>query len=418
MYVYSAYNDIENKLITYNTDLREFTIINNVGSGLSNSNLLENTQKISNPLFPYLVYPDGTREFGVMKLCKSNRNNILFSYSYNNINHLMKIDIINNVILFDKIETFGHILDFEIGKNDDEILATVGSGIQLGNSFNSNYDNIYYTIDGGTNWISKHKENYGLPNFPVYAAIFNPNNPKQVLIGTELGVWGTNDITLNNPKWELANTELANVKCVKFKYRESDKMFFVGTYGRGIFSSNIFDNTMQCASSLFLPNSNSNLNETGSFTSSDSIVSTSKIYGSFNNVKYYSKKINLLPGFKVSKGASFTTFLEPCDQNAARKGVVETPPIVVEQKEDILEIYPNPVENKEFTIDYTVSNTGNINLYLSSLEGRNIKNILKEKYHKPGTYEINVKVNDLGEGLYLCILTGNDLFQAKKILIK
>jgi len=123
----------------------------------------------------------------------------------------------------------GYVSCIEIGATENELLVT-----------RSNYGikSVYYTTDGGSTWISKDEVGYGLPDIPIRYALFNPLNRKQVLLATELGVFSTSDITLNNPGWEPTNAALANVSCWMLRYRASDRSIAVATHGRGIFTSN------------------------------------------------------------------------------------------------------------------------------------------------------------------------------------
>ncbi len=103
----------------------------------------------------------------------------------------------------------------------------------------SNYGltSVWQTQDGGNTWISKEGN---LPDIPVRWCLVNPNNTNQVLLATEVGVWSVNDISVANPVWEPSVAGLANVRCDMLKYRTSDKMVAVATYGRGLFTSDVF----------------------------------------------------------------------------------------------------------------------------------------------------------------------------------
>lgn len=122
------------------------------------------------------------------------------------------------------------------------------SGIEVGATANelivilSNYGvkSVWYTNDGGITWTSKDEASYGLPDMPVRSVLVNPQNYKQVLLGTEVGVWSSNDITASNPNWSFSNAGMANVKVNQLRYRASDGKVVAATTGRGIFSSDIF----------------------------------------------------------------------------------------------------------------------------------------------------------------------------------
>ncbi|MCF6351633.1 MAG: PKD domain-containing protein [Cyclobacteriaceae bacterium] len=126
----------------------------------------------------------------------------------------------------------GWISSIDVGASDDQLLATF-----------SNYgvSSVYETMDGGVNWTDK---NDNLPDIPVRYGLYNPVNRNQVLLATELGVWSTNNLSATNPNWEATNSGLANVRCDMLKYRSSDQLVIVATYGRGLFTSNVFATTV------------------------------------------------------------------------------------------------------------------------------------------------------------------------------
>ena len=127
----------------------------------------------------------------------------------------------------------GYLRSIDIGASDDELLITY-----------SNYgaNSVYITADGGTNWFNKEAN---LPDIPVRWGIFNPKNREQVLIGTDLGVWSSNDINASNPNWEPTNNGLASVRVDHLSYRSSDETILATTYGRGLFTSNVFATTVK-----------------------------------------------------------------------------------------------------------------------------------------------------------------------------
>ena len=103
----------------------------------------------------------------------------------------------------------------------------------------SNYGttSVYETLDGGNNWDDIEGD---LPDMPVRWALFNPNDPDQLLLATEVGVWSTDLIDGVNTEWEPSNTGLANVRTDMLAIRNSDNLVAAATHGRGIFTSDIF----------------------------------------------------------------------------------------------------------------------------------------------------------------------------------
>lgn len=137
---------------------------------------------------------------------------------------------------FTRIDNFpsttGNISCIEIGANDDELLVTLS---------NFGVASVWYTNNGGTNWVNKDEASHGLPDIPVRWALFNPDNRQQVLLATELGVWSSNDVTATNPGWTASNSGLANVRCDMLRYRTIDKLVILATHGRGIYTSYVFN---------------------------------------------------------------------------------------------------------------------------------------------------------------------------------
>ena len=129
----------------------------------------------------------------------------------------------------------GRISSIDLGTDENRILVTY-----------SNYgvNSVWQTLDGGATWNSIE---YNLPDMPIRGGLYNPNNNNQILLATETGVWSINDISTET-EWAPSNSGLANVRCDQLKYRNSDKMVAVATYGRGLFTSDIFADPQPVAS--------------------------------------------------------------------------------------------------------------------------------------------------------------------------
>lgn len=122
----------------------------------------------------------------------------------------------------------GTVSCIEIGADDDELLVTY---------FNFGVVSVWYTDDGGNNWVNKEGN---LPNMPVRWALFNPNNRNEVILATDLGVWSTDNLNSGSPTWVSSSSGLANTRVDMLQLRASDDMVIAATHGRGLFSSDAF----------------------------------------------------------------------------------------------------------------------------------------------------------------------------------
>ncbi len=121
-------------------------------------------------------------------------------------------------------EFVGSISDIEFGDDENTLFVTM---------FNYGVNNIFYTEDGGNTW---HKKDGNLPDLPVNTILQNPLKPEEVIIGTDLGVWRTDNFFDDNPTWHQSNNGMRSVKVTDLEMRDDYKVY-AATYGRGIFSS-------------------------------------------------------------------------------------------------------------------------------------------------------------------------------------
>jgi photosystem II stability/assembly factor-like uncharacterized protein len=117
----------------------------------------------------------------------------------------------------------GSISDIEFGTLENEIFVTIQ---------NYGVKSIWYTNDGGLTWEDKEGN---LPDMPVKCILQNPLNTEEVIVGTELGVWYTNNFSDNSPSWISAFNGMSNVKVTDLDMRDDFKVY-AATYGRGVFT--------------------------------------------------------------------------------------------------------------------------------------------------------------------------------------
>ncbi len=117
----------------------------------------------------------------------------------------------------------GTVSDIEFGENENQIFVTM---------HNYGVVSIWYSNDGGNNWLNKEGD---FPDIPVKTILQNPLSRNEVIIGTDLGVWKTNNFSSASPNWSQSSNGMSNVIVLDLDLRD-DNTVFAATYGRGIFS--------------------------------------------------------------------------------------------------------------------------------------------------------------------------------------
>jgi hypothetical protein len=139
----------------------------------------------------------------------------------------------------------GSISDVEYGASNNEIFVTM---------HNYNVISIWYTKDGGVTWLNKEGN---FPDIPVKAILPNPLKnvggfATEAIIGTDLGIWYSNNFDTATPTWIQAYNGMSNVKVTDLDMR-NDYTVYAATYGRGVFSG-LFTNTTLSATDFTLSN--------------------------------------------------------------------------------------------------------------------------------------------------------------------
>lgn len=105
-------------------------------------------------------------------------------------------------------------------------------------------NNIWESYDNGATWQGVEGANIAnnFPDLPVNWCLINPNNPDQAILATDLGVWSTDNLDGDNTVWDAPNFTNGSplVPTNMLRYRSSDKLVLAGTYGRGLFTSDVF----------------------------------------------------------------------------------------------------------------------------------------------------------------------------------
>lgn len=124
----------------------------------------------------------------------------------------------------------GNISSIEFGATEDEIMVTF---------YNFGVQSIWFTTDGGLNWSDKEGD---FPDINIRCILMNPLNTNQVIIGSELGVWYTNNFRDVSPNWLQSNNGMSDVTVTSLSLRSTDNTILASTFGRGLFTGKFTGN--------------------------------------------------------------------------------------------------------------------------------------------------------------------------------
>ena len=133
----------------------------------------------------------------------------------------------------------GSVSDIEFGQTENNIFVTM---------HNYGVNNVWYSNDRGLTWQAK---DGNLPDLPVKTILQNPLNLEEVIIGTELGVWYTNNFSNSNPTWLTSYNGMSNVKVLDLDVRD-DNVVLAATHGRGVFSGQFKAESLEVTKEKFL----------------------------------------------------------------------------------------------------------------------------------------------------------------------
>ena len=119
----------------------------------------------------------------------------------------------------------GSISSIAIGGSEDTLMVTF-----------SNYGvpSVWQSYDGGSNWTNIENN---LPDMPIRYAIYHPDDAKQAMLATELGIWTCNHLHLEDPQWTPDIEGMATVRIDMLQLREADNTVLAATHGLGLYTT-------------------------------------------------------------------------------------------------------------------------------------------------------------------------------------
>lgn len=180
----------------------------------------------------------------------------------------------------------GQINDIAVHPTDSDKIAIA----------TTNNEKVYVSSDNGATWTSIR---WDLPNFSAQALVWQNNGKEGLYVGMNYGVYYTDDVL--GDTWALFNNGLPNVRINEFEINVADGKLYAATYGRGLWRSSLYDETLSVdnfeLSNLSLyPNPTTN--EVNLKWNTDEEVAV-RIYNTLGKLMFYSKSVNLTREFKI-----------------------------------------------------------------------------------------------------------------------
>ncbi|WP_460219783.1 T9SS type A sorting domain-containing protein [Psychroserpens sp. MEBiC05023] len=97
---------------------------------------------------------------------------------------------------------------------------------------------VYVSTDGGVSWTSYQ---LNLPNFSAQALVWHDNGHDGLYLGMNYGVYYIDN---NYTEWQPFSNGLPNVIISELEINTADNKLYAGTYGRGLWRTNVFDDTL------------------------------------------------------------------------------------------------------------------------------------------------------------------------------
>jgi len=240
--------------------------------------------------------------------------------------------------------------------------------VTLGNYNYSNY--IYESRNALSNNPTFQLKQGNLPAMPVYSAIIEMNNPNVVIIGTENGLYTTDDISASSPNWsDRFDLGIPHVPVFSVKQQISD---FPATsyivYGDTILS-NRHDTLVKTTGKIIIGTFGRGIFENNTFKVPNEII--------------------YVPISSIAKTISNNSNLS---------------------------IYPNPV-TQETTISFSLDKKSNIEITVLDIMGRKVK--MMNLSNAEGNQEIKINCAGMKNGTYYVnIKAGEQKFNGKFVVLK
>lgn len=137
-------------------------------------------------------------------------------------------------VLIATVPGFGNIQGIAVDKNDANKVLVTSAGFTVNNS---RVYRIEDALTGAPTLVNLHAAGSDLPRMPIYDCIIDFDNPDYYIVGSELGIWTSNDA---GQTWTEDNDGMFGRMPVyrlrqEWMYEEDCMVLYAGTHGGGMF---------------------------------------------------------------------------------------------------------------------------------------------------------------------------------------
>jgi photosystem II stability/assembly factor-like uncharacterized protein len=101
-------------------------------------------------------------------------------------------------------------------------------------------DNLLRTTDGGATWtsiIGPAQNAGGLPRVPIRAIARHPLDANKIYVGTEIGLYSTDEVSAQTVHWKTEVEGPANVSVDEVTFMRGSSILLAATHGRGVWTA-------------------------------------------------------------------------------------------------------------------------------------------------------------------------------------
>lgn len=211
-----------------------------------------------------------------LKIAQTNGN---IQYAARGSN-LYKNDFVGVINTWNQLSGFfGSINSIAIHPTDPNKVAIATTG----------NEKVYVSTNGGVSWTSY---KFNLPNFSAQALVWHDNGEDGLYLGMNYGVYYIDN---TYTEWQPFSNGLPNVIISELEINTADNKIYAGTYGRGLWRSNVFDATLsvddlELNSIAMYPNP-ANKDITLAWDRADKV--SIRVYDALGKLMYFSKNESL-----------------------------------------------------------------------------------------------------------------------------